>query len=115
MSRRMLAEGRLSAGHARALLSVADPDAIAKRIVEQGMTVRDVERIAQKEAAHEQANGKSYPVRREKDADTRALEKDLSDALGLAVSIDGRGERGEVRIRYKDLEQLDALCARLKR
>jgi ParB family chromosome partitioning protein len=111
----MLAEGLLSAGHARALLSVADPDAIAKRIVEQGMTVRDVERIAQKEAAHEQANGKSHPVRREKDADTRALEKDLSDALGLAVSIDGRGERGEVRIRYKDLEQLDALCARLKR
>jgi ParB family transcriptional regulator, chromosome partitioning protein len=115
LSRRMLAEGLLSAGHARALLSVADPDAIAKRIVEQGMTVRDVERIAQKEAAHEQANGKSRPVRREKDADTRALEKDLSDALGLAVSIDGRGERGEVRIRYKDLEQLDALCARLKR
>jgi ParB family chromosome partitioning protein len=115
LSRRMLAEGLLSAGHARALLSVADPDPIAKRIVEQGMTVRDVERIAQKEAAHEQANGKSHPVRREKDADTRALEKDLSDALGLAVSIDGRGERGEVRIRYKDLEQLDALCARLKR
>src|SRR5436305_6111414 len=55
LSRRMLAEGLLSAGHARALLSVADPDAIAKRIVEQGMTVRDVERIAQKEA--DEANG----------------------------------------------------------
>jgi ParB family chromosome partitioning protein len=117
LSRRMLAEGHLSAGHARALLSVADPDAMAKRIAEQGLTVRDVERIAQKEA--DEANGstrdvKSNGARREKDADTRALEKDLSDALGLTVSIDGRGERGEVRIRYKNLEQLDGLCARLK-
>jgi ParB family chromosome partitioning protein len=114
LSRRMLAEGHLSAGHARALLAVADPDAIARRIVDQGLTVRDVERIAQKEAENGQANGKARPSRAEKDTDTRALEKDLSDALGLAVSIDGRGERGEVRIRYKALEQLDALCARLK-
>ena len=107
LSRQMLAEGHLSAGHARALLSVADPDALARRIVDQGLTVRDIERIAQKQVENEQANGKTRPVRREKDADTRALEKDLSDALGLTVSIDGRGERGEVRIRYKDLEQLD--------
>jgi ParB family chromosome partitioning protein len=114
LSRRMLAEGHLSAGHARALLSVADPDAIARRIVDQGLTVRDVERIAQKEAENAAAPAKTNAARREKDADTRGLEKDLSDALGLAVSIDGRGERGEVRIRYKDLEQLDALCARLK-
>ena len=117
LSRQMLAEGHLSAGHARALLAVADPDALAKRIVEQGLSVRDVERFAQKEA--DEANGgtakaKSNGARRHKDADTRALEKDLSDALGLAVSIDGRGERGEVRIRYKNLEQLDALSARLK-
>ena len=114
LSRQMLAEGHLSAGHARALLSVADPDAIARRIVDQGLTVRDVERIAQKQAENGAAQPKTNGVRREKDADTRGLEKDLSDALGLAVSIDGRGERGEVRIRYRDLEQLDALCARLK-
>ena len=115
LSRQMLAEGHLSAGHARALLSVADPDAIARRIADQGLTVRDVERIAQKQAGNGAAQPKTNGVRREKDADTRALEKDLSDALGLAVSIDGRGERGEVRIRYRDIEQLDALCARLKR
>ncbi|MEA2840716.1 MAG: ParB family transcriptional regulator, chromosome partitioning protein [Methylobacteriaceae bacterium] len=114
LSRRMLAEGHLSAGHARALLSVADPDAIARRVVDQGLTVRDVERIAQKEAENGAAPAKTNGARREKDADTRALEKDLSDALGLVVTIDGRGERGEVRIRYKDLEQLDALSARLK-
>jgi ParB family chromosome partitioning protein len=118
LSRRMLAEGHLSAGHARALLAVGDPDAVARRIADQGLTVRDVERIAQKEAGsagQTSANGKTNGVAHAKDANTRALEKELSDALGLTVSIEGRGERGEVRIRYKDLEQLDALCARLAR
>jgi ParB family chromosome partitioning protein len=114
LSRRMLAEGHLSAGHARALLSVSDPDVVARRIVEQGLSVRDVERITQQETENSAGITKTKATRREKDADTRALEKDLSNALGLAVSIDGRGERGEVRIRYKDLEQLDALCVRLK-
>jgi|1186.fasta_scaffold03244_2 ParB family chromosome partitioning protein len=114
LSRQMLAEGHLSAGHARALLSVSDPDAVAKRIVEQGLSVRDVERITQQETENSAGRVKTKAPRREKDVDTRALEKDLSDALGLAVSIDSRGERGEVRIRYTDLEQLDALCARLK-
>jgi ParB family chromosome partitioning protein len=115
LSRRMLAEGHLSAGHARALLSVSDPDSVARRIVEQGLSVRDVERITQQETENSAGRTKTKATRREKDADTRALEKDLSDALGLAVSIDGRDERGEVRIRYKNLEQLDALCVRLKR
>jgi ParB family chromosome partitioning protein len=114
LSRQMLAEGHLSAGHARALLSVSDPDAVAKRIVEQGLSVRDVERITQQETENSAGRVKTKAPRREKDVDTRALEKDLSDALGLAVSIDARGERGEVRIRYTDLEQLDALCTRLK-
>ena len=76
--------------------------------------MRDVERITQQETENSAGRVKTKAPRREKDVDTRALEKDLSDALGLAVSIDLRGERGEVRIRYTDLEQLDALCARLK-
>jgi ParB family chromosome partitioning protein len=114
LSRQMLAEGHLSAGHARALLSVSDPDAIAKRIVEQGLSVRDVERLTQQETENSAGRAKTNAARRDKDADTRALERDLSNALGLTVSIDGRGERGEVRIRYKDLEQLDGLCARLR-
>jgi ParB family transcriptional regulator, chromosome partitioning protein len=114
LSRQMLAEGHLSAGHARALLSVSDPDAVAKRVVEQGLSVRDVERLTQQETENSAGRAKTNPARREKDADTRALERDLSNALGLTVSIDGRGERGEVRIRYKDMEQLDALCARLR-
>jgi ParB family chromosome partitioning protein len=110
-----LAEGKLSAGHARALLAVADPDAVADKITSQGLSVRDVERIGQKEAqrAEPARSEKSAPVK-EKDADTRALEKDLSDDLGLFVSISHKGEKGEVRIRYTNLDQLEALCQRLK-
>jgi ParB family chromosome partitioning protein len=108
-----LNQGLLSAGHARALLALRSPDTIARRIVEQGLTVRDVERIAQKEAA-----GDAAPARKvapDKDADTRAVEKALADVLGLAVSI-GHGPRGgAVTIRYKTLEQLEALCRRLQR
>jgi ParB family chromosome partitioning protein len=115
--------GLLSAGHARALLAVRDPEAVATLILEKGLSVRDVERLAQEEAEgpmprleHKSrggAAGARAPV--EKDADTRALEKTLSDALGLVVEIDHRGESGELRIRYKTLEQLDALCHRLNR
>jgi ParB family chromosome partitioning protein len=106
--------GDLSAGHARALLAVSDPELIARRIVSQGLTVRDIERIAQREA---ESPEESRPQRRrsvERDADTVALEARLTDILGLEVSIDHRGENGgSVRIRYRTLEQLEALSHRL--
>ncbi|PPD14247.1 MAG: chromosome partitioning protein ParB [Methylobacterium sp.] len=106
-----LAHGALSAGHARALLSVSDPELVAKRIVDQGLTVRDVERIAQREA---EGDIPRTPRPREKDADTRALETRLTDLLGLAVSIEHRGDKGgAITIRYRTLEQLDALSHRL--
>ena len=113
-TRQMLSDGRISAGHARALLAVAEPDMVAASIVDRGLTVRDVERLAQDEATHRDAG---RPVKTQKaaskDADTRALEKKLSDALGLAVSLKWNGESGELTIRYRTLEQLDAVCARL--
>jgi ParB family chromosome partitioning protein len=109
-TKRLLAEGAISAGHARALLTSADADAIAARIVAQGLSVRDVERITQKSAGRA-----SSKVPQDKDSDTRALEKTLSDALGLNVAISHRGEAGEVRIRYKSLDQFDDLCRKLKR
>lgn len=108
-SRRLVSEGAISAGHARALLAVKDPDAVARRIVEHGLTVRDVERLAQEQSAGPRAAA-PRKARAEKDADTRAIEKTLSDALGMAVDIRHDGERGEMRIRYESLEQLDALC-----
>jgi len=107
-----LGDGKLSAGHARALLGVADPESVAKRIVAQGLTVRDVERLAQRES--ESSDPPAKAARAEKDPDTRALEQALSDGLGLGVSIDHRGQGGVVSVRYKSLEQLDALCRRLR-
>jgi ParB family chromosome partitioning protein len=115
--RQMVSEGAVSAGHARALLSVSDPEQVAKRIVEQGLTVRDIERLGQEEARGET---KSVPhavaaPRPEKDPDTRAVEKALEEALGLSVAIKHRANgAGEMKISYKTLEQLDALCRRLK-
>jgi ParB family transcriptional regulator, chromosome partitioning protein len=110
-SRRLVADGMISAGHARALLAVKDPDAVARRIVDEGLTVRDIEQLAQRQAS--EAGAKPRKPREEKDADTRAMEKLLSDNLGLAVSIRHEGERGELKIRYETLEQLDSLCRRL--
>jgi ParB family chromosome partitioning protein len=116
-----LAKGELTAGHARALLTVQDPEALADLIIKKGLSVRDVERIAQggdeedapkSSAKKPKLETKSAP----KDADTRALEKTLSDALGLVVEIDHQGgESGELRIQYKTLDQLDALCHKLNR
>jgi ParB family transcriptional regulator, chromosome partitioning protein len=114
--KRLVNDGSLSAGHARALLSVKDPEAIAKRAVFQGLTVRDLERIAQSESEA----GLPRPMRlrsaslAEKDADTKALEKALMDVIGLEVSIDHKAGGGQMTIRYKSLDQLDALCRRLR-
>jgi ParB family chromosome partitioning protein len=106
--------GELTAGHARALLSVRNPDAVVKRIVEEGLTVRQVEEIAAADQGHaEQKAGRPRRARPEKDPDTRAVERALEDVLGLGVSIEHRGQGGELRIRYGTLDQLDALCRRL--
>ncbi|MEJ0092348.1 MAG: ParB/RepB/Spo0J family partition protein [Methylocella sp.] len=115
--KQLLAEGHISAGHARALLGFADPDGLAERIVAEGLTVRDVERIVQEETAKELADSSSATQKRAakpKDADTRALENSLTTALGLKVKIANKGERGELRVAYTTLEQLDALCNRLR-
>jgi ParB family chromosome partitioning protein len=108
-------DGTLSAGHARALLSVANPEAVAKRVVAEGLNVRDVERIAQDEAqSADETKANMRRPRAAKDADTRALEQALENVLGLDVAILHKGEGGEVRLRYKTLEQLDGLCQRLR-
>ncbi|WP_298962937.1 ParB/RepB/Spo0J family partition protein [uncultured Methylobacterium sp.] len=107
--------GRLTAGHARALLSVRDPDAVARRVIDEGMTVRDVEALAaEHNAAAGPRPGRPRKAPAAKDADTRALERRLEDLFGLAVSIEARGEGGEVRLRYGSLDQLDELCRRLE-
>jgi ParB family chromosome partitioning protein len=102
-----LRSGKLTAGHARALINVADPETVARRIVEAGMTVRDVEAIGRG------GGGKGRGARPEKDADIRAAERAISDAIGLAVTIDHKRGGGAVTIRYKTLEQFDAIQKRL--
>ena len=108
--RQMLAQGKLTAGHARTLITAEDPGALARRIVASGLSVREAEALAQQGPT---ASRKSSSAEVEKDADTLALEKRLSDALGLSVSIDHKVSGGKVTIRYKTLEQLDAVCERL--
>ena len=102
--------GALSAGHARALIGRPDAAALAARIVKEGLTVRDVEALTQERAAAKPKRQKS------KDADTRAAEAELHEALGLDVEITkGKGEKGELRIRYASLEQLEDVRHRLLR
>ena len=108
-TRGLLAAGQISAGHARALLAVANPDVIADRVVAERLTVRDVERLGQNA-------GKNSGIRREAakaDADTLALQERLGLALGAKVTIRHSGERGDIRITFRNFDQLDDCCRRL--
>jgi ParB family chromosome partitioning protein len=105
--------GRLSAGHARAILASDDQEAVAEQVVARQLSVRDTEALVRAKAAGpRKASGPRRPA---KDADTAALESDVEDALGMSVDIADRGGAGEVRIRYASLEQLDEICRRLTR
>ena len=106
----LVRKGDLSAGHARALIGRPDASELAARIVKEGLTVRQVEALAQEESA--KPKRKKPP----KDADTRAAESELHDALGLKVEIKpGRGEKGELRIRYTNFDQFEDIRRRLTR
>ncbi len=105
----MVQEGKLTAGHARALVGREDAEALAKRIIDRDMNVREVEAMVQ-------AGDISQPSRRarEKNADTLAFEKELSDVLGLRVEIKrGSGESGLLVIKYGNYDQLDYIRMRL--
>jgi len=110
--------GKLSAGHARLLLGVPNAEQIAWQVMESDMSVRalEIEMRAKSDSETREAKreGKRAPAGG-KDANTRALEKKLSDALGLNVSIEQRGEGGTLHIKYKDLDQLDAVLRKLDR
>ncbi|AYM58517.1 ParB/RepB/Spo0J family partition protein [Agrobacterium fabrum] len=111
--RDMLADGSLSAGHARALVSTSDPATLARTIVSKGLSVRDAERLAQNDIKSQGEIAEKRPAG-EKDSDTIALERSLSDALGLDVKISHKGGSGQIRIGYRTLEQLEAICRLLE-
>lgn len=112
--RELVREGALSAGHARAVLSSEDPDWLAAQITSKGLSVRDAEALAKKgPSAEPSETGVAVSGAASKDVDTAALEADLTRTLGLAVDIRHKANGGELRIRYRDLEQLDDVCRRL--
>jgi len=110
----LLQDGRLTSGHARALIGHDDAEGLARRIVEEDLNVRAVEALVQD---GDRGSGAAKSGRRggdDKDADARAFEKDLSDSLGLKVEIKpGSGESGTLSIKYGNFDQLDYIRARL--
>ena len=110
----LLAEGQLSAGHARALITADDPAALAREIVSKGLSVRATEQLVKK-AGKLTSDTKPRAKPTAKDADTIALEGDLSASLGMKVSINHSegAETGQITISYTSLDQLDELCGKL--
>ena len=108
----LVQSGKLSAGHARALIKADDPIALAHRAVDQALSVRQVEALVKEPREATPARARKST---EKDADTKLLEGDLSAAIGMRVAIQANPQdgSGEVRIRYKSLDQLDNLCRKL--
>ena len=106
--------GKLTAGHARMLLGQPNAEELAEEIIDRGLNVRQVEALARKDGKA-QARDLKPKKNAKKDADTLALEKRVSDALGLVVSVDHRGKWGILHVHYRDLEQLDELIRRLER
>jgi ParB family transcriptional regulator, chromosome partitioning protein len=104
--------GKISAGAARMLVGASDPEEMAREIVDRGLNVRQVEAMAKERA---KGKGKAVKKRAVKNADTVALERRLSNALGLTVTIDHRSKGGVLQIQYKSLDQLDHVLRRLER
>lgn len=107
----LIEKGELTAGHARALVATESPEALAQKIVALGLSVREAEGLVK-----DQPEKRKAGPRAEKDADTRAFEKNLSDALGLHVTVHDRGGKGgTLSISYKTLDQLDDIARKLTR
>jgi ParB family transcriptional regulator, chromosome partitioning protein len=110
----LVQDGKISAGHARALINAKDPDSIARLIVAQGLSVRDAEKLAQADHAPGQGASKKKKSFIQKDVDILALEQTLARQLGLKVEITHGPTGGHITVQYKKMEQLDDVIARLK-
>lgn len=112
-----LKRGELSAGHARALITAEDPEGLARKVIAGGLSVRKTEALAKSQSTAKAKTSGGRRPKPEKDADTRALEGDLSAALKMAVTLNHEpgGERGVLSIKYETLDQLDDLCNLLSR
>lgn len=110
--KKFVEEGLLSAGHARTLIGVDGAYEKAKKIIEKNLSVREAEKLARQSGG--KLHSKNAPTAKPKDVDTIALERDLSNLLGLKVTVDGSGQKGVLRIAYDDLDQLDLVIEKLK-
>jgi ParB-like chromosome segregation protein Spo0J len=107
--RSYIEDGKLTAGHARTLVASDSPADLANKIISLGLSVREAETLTRNNPATSTRKAKAT-----KDADTRALEKQLADAMGLRVEIKAQGrEGGTLLIKYKTLDQLDGITHRL--
>lgn len=104
-------QGRLSVGHARALVTAQDAEGLAEKVIAAGLSVRQTEALVRDEMAP--VRNAAPKVRSGSNADTQSLEQDLQEALGLKVKLDDKGGKGEIRLSYATLEQLDEVCRRL--
>jgi ParB family chromosome partitioning protein len=111
--RNLISDGKLSVGHARALITAADPIALANEIVAKDLNVRQAEALAKKQKPDSLKKKSSAGAGSEKDADTRALERDLSLRLGLKVEVQFDGKGGRLVQHYSSLDQLDGVIEKL--
>lgn len=113
--RSLVDTGKLSAGHARAILTCSDPEAAARTVVKRGLNVRQTEKLARSDTDSEPKQRKGSGSAEAKGVDLQALEHEMSNRLGLRVSVDptGEGHAGSVTIRYQSLDQFDGLLKRL--
>ena len=116
----MVQTGQLSAGHARALLTAPDPESLAKEVTGRNLSVRETERMANAAKDVRKPSAKPTPAPSTgkpavKHADLLALERDMTERLGLRVSIDAKGSSGTLAIAYKTIDQLDEILAKLSR
>ncbi|TNE39491.1 MAG: ParB/RepB/Spo0J family partition protein [Alphaproteobacteria bacterium] len=111
--RELIVAGRLSAGHGRTLVGAANAALLAKEIIARDLNVREAEQLARGGGAPKSKSVRSSRAGADKDADTLALERNLTSSLGLKVEIDAVGEKGTLKVHFTTLEQLDALCQKL--
>jgi len=109
-----LRDGQLSMGHARALVTAKAPDEIANAIIAQNLNVRQAEKLAAQGASSGKAKKSQKSSASKKDPDTLAVERDITDALGMRVAIEAKGKKGRVTIDFRDLDQLDEILNRLR-
>jgi ParB family chromosome partitioning protein len=109
--KKLLDEGALTAGHARALLTSPNPFALAEQVIAKGLNVRQTEKLASQ--GPEKAKARKESGAPAKDADLLSLERDLSNLLGLKVMITLQGKGGDISVQYSTLEQLDDVLHRL--